>query len=62
VGTTEFSFAGAADPKKRNDKRMPADAYAKAFGDVEQGYAKILDAMLAELKKAEPLVRAGLLR
>ena len=62
VGTTEFSFAGPGDPKKRNDKRMAPEAYAKAFGDVEQRYAKILDAMLAELKKAEPLVPAGVLR
>jgi len=62
VDATTYLFEGPADPKKRNDKRMPADAYAKAFGDSDQRYAQALDALIAELKKAATLEPAGLLR
>lgn len=44
-------FEGPADPKKRNDTRMPADAYHKAFSDADLQYAKLLDVLIAELKK-----------
>ena len=50
-GTGRHVFEGAADPKRRNDKRMAADAYQKAFADADQRYAKLLDELIAELKK-----------
>jgi hypothetical protein len=53
---------GPADPKKRGDTRMAADAYGKAFADFDQRYAKALDALLAELKKSGTLVGSGHLR
>jgi len=51
VDTKHQAFDGPADPKKRNDTRMPADAYAKSFADADARYTKALDALLAELKK-----------
>lgn len=62
VQKTKQVFDGPADPKKRNDTRMAADAYAKAFADAEQRYVKMLDNLIAELKKPGTLVPAGLLR
>jgi hypothetical protein len=44
-------FEGPADPKKHNDKRMPADEYAKKFGVADQRYASLLDTLIQELKK-----------
>ncbi|MEZ5320346.1 MAG: hypothetical protein R2752_23290 [Vicinamibacterales bacterium] len=38
-----------ADPKKRNDKRMPMADYAKAFGEADASYVQMLDALLAAL-------------
>ncbi len=55
-------FSGPADPKKRNDTRTPADAYGKAFADADQRYVRMLDNLIAELKKPGILVPAGLLR
>jgi hypothetical protein len=51
VDTKQQKFDGPADPKKRNDTRLAADLYAKAFADADQRYAKALDALLVELKK-----------
>jgi hypothetical protein len=62
IGATRHLLAGPADPKKRNDTRMAADAYAKVFADADQQYAKLLDGLIAELKKGGALVPAGLLR
>lgn len=62
VQKTRQAFDGPADPKKRNDTRMPADAYMKAFADADQRYAKMLDSLIAELKKPGTLDPAGLLR
>ena len=50
-GTGRHVFEGPADPRRRNDKRMAADAYQKAFADADQRYAKLLDELIAELKK-----------
>ena len=60
-GTTTL-FEGPADPKKRNDKRMAADAYTKIFSETDQRYSQLLDAIVAELKKSATLVPAGDLR
>jgi hypothetical protein len=54
-GTTSHRFEGPADPKKRNDKRMAAEPYHKAFNDVDQRYAQALSELIAELKKAGTL-------
>lgn len=62
VNKTLQIFEGPADPRKRNDKRMAADAYAKTFGDADERYARLLDEILAELKKSHPLVPSGVLR
>jgi hypothetical protein len=62
IGGARQLLSGPADPKKRNDTRMAADAYARAFADADQRYATLLDALLAELKKGTALVPAGLLR
>jgi hypothetical protein len=62
VQKTRQVFDGPADPKKRNDTRMPADVYAKAFADADQRYTKMLDRLIEELKKSGTLVPAGLLR
>lgn len=51
VETKQQVFDGPADPKKRNDTRMAADAYAKSYADMDQRYAKALEILLAELKK-----------
>ena len=62
LDATKTVFEGPADPKKRNDKRMAADAYAKIFSETDQRYAQLLDAIVAELKKSATLAPAGLLR
>ena len=62
IDATQQKLDGPADPKKRGDTRMAADAYAKSFADFDQRYAKALDALLAELKKSGTLVGTGLLR
>jgi len=51
VDAKQQVFDGPADPKKRNDTRMAADAYAKSFADMDQRYAKALESLLVELKK-----------
>jgi hypothetical protein len=55
-------FTGPADPKKRNDTRMPADAYAKSFADADARYTKLLDALIDELKKPGTLAPDAFLR
>lgn len=55
-------FEGPADPKKRNDKRMPAEAYHKAFSEADARYATLLGELIAELKKSPALVLARNLR
>jgi hypothetical protein len=62
IDAAQQRLDGPADPKKRGDTRMAADAYAKAFADFDQRYSKALDALLAELKKSGALVGAGDLR
>ena len=62
VDAKQQTLDGPADPKKRNDTRMAADAYAKSFADADQRYAKALDGILAELKKSGTLVGTGQLR
>ena len=51
VDTKQQTMDGPADPKKRKDTRMAADAYAKSFADADARYAKALDGLLAVLKK-----------
>jgi hypothetical protein len=62
MGGTDQVFEGPADPRKRNDKRMPAEAYSKAFGEADQRYAQLLDSILAELKKGALLEPSRVLR
>jgi hypothetical protein len=51
-GTERQMFDGDfADGRKRNDKRVAQDVYMKAFADAEARYTKILDVLIAELKK-----------
>jgi hypothetical protein len=40
-----------ADPRKRNDKRIPQAEYDRAFAEAESSYAQLLDLLIAELKK-----------
>jgi hypothetical protein len=49
---TKLVCEGPLDPRRRNDKRMPAEAYHKAFNEVDQRYAALLDQLIAELKKS----------
>jgi hypothetical protein len=44
-------FEGPADPKKHNDKRMPAEEYGKKFDLADKHYAALLDTLIQELKK-----------
>ena len=62
LDATTTVFEGPADPRKRNDKRMPADAYTKIFRETDQRYAQLLDVIVAELKKSGTLEPAGVLR
>ena len=62
IGTAAQLFEGAADPKKRNDKRLPADAYLKAFTEADKRYADLLAALIQELKKAGDVTIARELR
>jgi hypothetical protein len=62
VADSQQLLEGPADPKKRNDKRMRADEYAKAFADADARYAKLLDGLIAELKKGGALAPAGVVR
>lgn len=52
MGGTKQLFEGPADPKKRNDKRMPLDAYMKVYSEADRRYAALLDTLIQELKKA----------
>ena len=55
-------FEGPADPKRRNDKRMAADVYQKAFSEADARYAALLAELIAELKKSAGLVATRDLR
>ena len=51
-GADRQTFDGDfADGRKRNDKRILQDAYMKSFSDAEQQYSKMLDILIAEIKK-----------
>ena len=50
AGTKQL-FEGPADPKKKNDKRMALEPYAKIFADADKKYCSLLDGVIAELKK-----------
>lgn len=51
IDNTAQVFDGPADPKKHTDKRMPAEAYAKAFAAADARYAEMLDVLINGLKK-----------
>jgi hypothetical protein len=40
-----------ADPRRRNQKKIPQDEYMKNFSEAEQQYTKLLEILIAELKK-----------
>ena len=40
------------DPKKRNSKKVPEDVYRKNFSTADMRYAKALDVLLTEIKRA----------
>ena len=40
-----------ADPKRRNDKRIPLADYTKAFTEADQRYTKLIDRLLVEIKR-----------
>ena len=40
-----------ADPKRKNDKRIPLADYTKAFADADQRYTKLLDRLIVEIKR-----------
>lgn len=45
-------FDGAfADPKRRNDKRIPQEDYFKAFSTADDKYSRMLGLLVEELKK-----------
>lgn len=51
-GSERQTFDGEfSDGRKRNDKRIPKEAYMKAFSEAEQQYLKMLDVLIAEIKK-----------
>lgn len=62
VDAVRHLLTGPADPKKRADTRMPADAYSKLFGDADQQYAKLLDALIDGVKKTAGLEAGPVLR
>jgi hypothetical protein len=73
TGRDTFTVSGAArvfdgdfaDPRRRNQKKISQEDYFKAYGEADARYAKLLEALLTELKKksAPPgLAPAGSLR
>jgi hypothetical protein len=59
VETQRHVFDGAfADPKRRNDKRIPQEEYFKAFSSADESYTRLLGLLLEELKKLG-LVQGG---
>lgn len=53
TGEGEQVFDGEfADPRRRNDKRMPQADYYTAFKEADASYTRLLALMLAELKKS----------
>ena len=40
------------DPKKKNSKKVPEDVYRKNFSAADMRYAKALDVLLTEIKRA----------
>lgn len=52
AGEAEQVFDGEfADPRRRNDRRMPQADYFKAFQEADARYARLLGLAVAELKK-----------
>lgn len=50
-GSERVTFDGLFDDgRRRNEDRMPKEAYMKAFAAAEQAYLKMLDILIAELK------------
>lgn len=51
------------DPKKKNSTKLAEDVYMKAFAEADARYTRALDILIAELKKAPPVLAGpGLLR
>ena len=52
VGAEKHVFDGDfADPKKRNQKKVSQDDYLKSYTSADETYARLLGALLEELKK-----------
>jgi hypothetical protein len=64
VGEDRRVFDGEfADPRKRNDKRVPQVEYFTAFTEADARYTRLLGLILAEMKKGgSGLAEAGRLR
>lgn len=50
-GTARVFDGDYADPRRRNQKKISQEDYFKAYGDADATYAKLLQTLLAELKK-----------
>jgi hypothetical protein len=62
-GTAQVFDGEFADPRKRNDKRMPQADYDRAFAEAEASYVRLLDLLIAELKRTGlAFPAAGLMR
>lgn len=53
AGTRQVFDGDFLAPGKKNPKKLTQDDYMKSFQDAEARYAKVLDALLAELKKLQ---------
>ena len=52
VGDDQRTFDGDfADPRRKNQKKIPQDDYFKAFSAADARYAALLDVLIAALKK-----------
>ena len=51
VGTEKRVFDGDFDPKNKNPKKISQDDYVKAFSSADETYARLIGALLTELKK-----------
>ena len=59
IGAARQDFNGDfADPRRRNQAKdkISQEAYFKAYVSADEQYAKVLDVLIAELKKATPLL------
>ena len=54
-GTARVFDGDYADPRRRNQKKISQEDYFKAYGDADATYAKLLQTLLAELKKKSAL-------